>query len=338
MLAVLQWTPAAQAAPSGSRQDQTVKLANAISSQGVRASQLAEQYDQAKLKLDDLDKRLAGAKAGISSTQAQLDQARGKIRELAVASYMRGGAIVELGLVLPQTTTDLTIQDVYAKSASLSTTKAVDALDQTHAQYVAQRSTLATAQQAATKALASLDAARKAAAAASAAETALANKPLGGLATLMASSTQHQVALPRSTSKASRSRVATPSFSANASAPPVGRGAGAAIAVALSQMGKPYVFGGGGPNVYDCSGLTAWAWGHAGHPLPHSSSAQYADTVHVSISQLQPGDLVFYGSPPHHVGIYVGGGRMIDALHSGTNVEYDSIYLESDLIGGGRVA
>ncbi len=46
---------------------------------------------------------------------------------------------------------------------------------------------------------------------------------------------------------------------------------------------------------------------------------------------------MFYGYPPHHVGIYVGNGEMIDALHSGTNVEYDSIYIESDLIGGGRV-
>jgi cell wall-associated NlpC family hydrolase len=57
----------------------------------------------------------------------------------------------------------------------------------------------------------------------------------------------------------------------------------------------------------------------------------------VTVAELLPGDLVFYGLPPHHVGIYVGGGQMINALHSGTNVEYDSIYMEGDLIGGGRV-
>ena len=97
------------------------------------------------------------------------------------------------------------------------------------------------------------------------------------------------------------------------------------------------MYGGAGGADFDCSGLTAWAWGHAGHPLPHSSEAQYYDTTHVSVADLLPGDLVFYGMPPHHVGLYVGNGEMINALNSGTNVEYDSIYIESDLIGGGRV-
>jgi cell wall-associated NlpC family hydrolase len=106
---------------------------------------------------------------------------------------------------------------------------------------------------------------------------------------------------------------------------------------ARRELGKPYQYGGSGPGSFDCSGLTAWAWGHAGHPLPHSAAAQYDVTTHIPISALQPGDLVFFGSPPHHVGIYVGGGQMINALHSGTNVEYDSIYMEGDLIGGGRV-
>src|SRR5260370_14312501 len=80
-----------------------------------------------------------------------------------------------------------------------------------------------------------------------------------------------------------------------------------------------------------------YSWEAAGVGLPHSAAGQYDATARVPLSQLQPGDLVFYGSPPHHVGIYVGGGQMINALHSGTNVEYDSIYMEGDLIGGGPV-
>lgn len=106
---------------------------------------------------------------------------------------------------------------------------------------------------------------------------------------------------------------------------------------AKRQLGKPYHYGGSGPDSFDCSGLTAWAWRAGGRSLPHSAAGQYSATMHIPISQLQPGDLVFYGSPPHHVGIYVGGGQMINALHSGTVVRYESIYFEGDLIGGGRV-
>jgi cell wall-associated NlpC family hydrolase len=114
-------------------------------------------------------------------------------------------------------------------------------------------------------------------------------------------------------------------------------GADAAVEEARRQLGKPYRYGGAGPNGFDCSGLTAWAWRAGGRSLPHSASGQYSATMHIPISELQPGDLVFYGSPPHHVGIYVGGDQMINALHSGTVVRYDSIYVEGDLIGGGRV-
>ena len=79
-----------------------------------------------------------------------------------------------------------------------------------------------------------------------------------------------------------------------------------------------------------------WSWGHAGHSLPHSASAQYDATSRVSLGDLQPGDLVFFGRPIHHEGIYVGGGQMIEASHSGTPVRYASIS-RSDLVGAGRV-
>ncbi len=107
---------------------------------------------------------------------------------------------------------------------------------------------------------------------------------------------------------------------------PVRKGAGGAVAAAASQIGKPYRWGAAGPGAYDCSGLTMWAWGRAGVSLPHSSKAQYSSLPHVSLSQLAPGDLVFYGSPIHHVGIYKGGGVMIHAPQSGETVREESIY------------
>jgi cell wall-associated NlpC family hydrolase len=103
-------------------------------------------------------------------------------------------------------------------------------------------------------------------------------------------------------------------------------GAAGAIAAARSQLGVPYHWAMASPGVgFDCSGLVMWAYSRVGISLPHSSSAMYAMTQRISYSQLQPGDLVFNGSPVHHVGIYVGGGQMINAPHTGANVEYDPI-------------
>jgi cell wall-associated NlpC family hydrolase len=112
-------------------------------------------------------------------------------------------------------------------------------------------------------------------------------------------------------------------------------GAAAAVQAALSQVGKPYQWGAAGPNAYDCSGLTMWAWAHGGVSLPHSSSMQYGATARVSRSNLQPGDLMFFGSPIHHVAMYVGGGRMVEAPYSGLSVRVTSAF-RSDYVGAGR--
>jgi cell wall-associated NlpC family hydrolase len=112
--------------------------------------------------------------------------------------------------------------------------------------------------------------------------------------------------------------------------PPIsGSGAAAAIAAAESVLGVPYVYGGASPQSgFDCSGLTMWAWAHAGVSLPHSSQMQYSSLPHVSKDQLQPGDLVFFYSPISHVGLYVGGGSMIHAPHTGAVVSRVAVYWE----------
>ena len=126
--------------------------------------------------------------------------------------------------------------------------------------------------------------------------------------------------------RASRSepRAAPPAPAAPVSVPASG-GAATAVAAARSKLGDPYVWAASGPNSFDCSGLTMWAWAQAGVSLPHSSSMQYSSGSRVSVSSLQPGDLVFYGSPIHHVAIYVGGGQVIHAPQTGDVVRYASV-------------
>jgi cell wall-associated NlpC family hydrolase len=107
---------------------------------------------------------------------------------------------------------------------------------------------------------------------------------------------------------------------------PSGSGAGAAVVrAAMSKLGAPYVWAAAGPNAFDCSGFTMWAWSQVGVSLPHSSSMQYSVLPKVSMSELQLGDLIFSYSPIHHVGIYIGGGNFIHSPHSGDVVKITAI-------------
>jgi len=97
--------------------------------------------------------------------------------------------------------------------------------------------------------------------------------------------------------------------------------AGTAIKYALAQIGDKYVFGADGLTYWDCSGLTMRAFGAAGVSLPHSSRAQYRYGKAIARKDLQPGDLVFFGKPISHVGIYLGPDRMLHAPRSGSRVK-----------------
>ncbi|HKY17007.1 MAG TPA: NlpC/P60 family protein [Microthrixaceae bacterium] len=128
--------------------------------------------------------------------------------------------------------------------------------------------------------------------------------------------------------------VQLPEFPDAGNAPP---GAATAIAAARTVLGVPYRWGGASPSGFDCSGLVMWSYAKAGRSLPHSSRALYSMTRRISAEQLQPGDLVFGGSPVHHVGIYIGGGQMIHAPHSGDVVKISSMYSTSKPVSFGRL-
>jgi len=98
-----------------------------------------------------------------------------------------------------------------------------------------------------------------------------------------------------------------------------------AVATALAQVGKPYLWGATGPNAYDCSGLTSSAWRAAGVTIPRTSRGQFSGLRRVSRAQLQPGDLVFYNSPISHVAMYVGGDTIVEASRSGIPVRTSSL-------------
>jgi cell wall-associated NlpC family hydrolase len=147
------------------------------------------------------------------------------------------------------------------------------------------------------------------------------------------------------TARADRNRATTPgsteqggtSNSSPAAPAPAASGAAAtAVAAALSKVGTPYVVGAAGPNAFDCSGLTSWAWAQAGVSIPRTSGGQ-ASLPYVPLDELRPGDLITYYSPVHHVALYIGNGQIVNASTSSKPVMVMSMYYNSHNPTGHRV-
>jgi cell wall-associated NlpC family hydrolase len=99
-----------------------------------------------------------------------------------------------------------------------------------------------------------------------------------------------------------------------------------AVRWALTRVGDAYVWGAAGPNEFDCSGLVMWAYAHVGISLGHFTGWQWNEGMHVSRSQLQPGDIVFFFADLGHEGLYIGNGLMVDAPTQGVPVHVEPVF------------
>lgn len=168
----------------------------------------------------------------------------------------------------------------------------------------------------------------------------------GKIATLVAQQeneeAQAAAALVQSRLASSRAQTSVSPNLNNFAPPPTAAGGAGAVQAAESQLGVPYVWGGQSPRGsadpgFDCSGLTAYSWGQVGVGLPHYSGAQMSDTTPVPLSDLQPGDLLFYGpGGSTHVAMYVSAGTMIEAPETGESVHLTGLRLGGGFVGAGR--
>ena len=139
-----------------------------------------------------------------------------------------------------------------------------------------------------------------------------------------------------SSSSGSSSGASSSGSGGGSTAPAVSSRSGIAVQAALAQRGTPYRYAASSPGVaFDCSGLTAYAWGQAGVGLPHQSRAQYASTPRVSKDSAQAGDLLFFYSPISHVSIYLGNGTQVHAPNTGSVVSIASVNW-GKVVGVGR--
>jgi len=293
-----------------------------------RLSLLVEQYDQEKVRLTEIQSRLAQVRAEAESARATAERALSELNALAAQAYQGVGSELE---ILLGATTFAEFSDRLEFIGSLAQANSDVA------------TTAATARQRATWATDQLAMALREQQQVVAGLRAKESEIRGGIAEARnlyedLNRRYHDALAARTVAAASAASSATVRVSPLPGGPPPAPNpsAQAAIDAAYSVIGTPYQWGGSSPETgFDCSGFTMWAWAHAGVSLPHSSQMQYDVLPRVAREDLQPGDLVFFYSPIHHVGIYVGGGRMIDSPHTGMVVQVRAI-LWSVYVGAAR--
>ena len=349
----------AQASPQNelaSEQQRATQLESEIEANGNRVSILDEQYTNAQLAIQNATAQIAVDETQLHRREQQTQSVRDQLAARGAELYMGAGNPVPLQAIDVTSARQLGTRSVYAGAAADQDRQLLDEVKVAVEQLNLQRSALEHARVAATKQRDQLDAARKAITAASEEQQHLLDQVKGHIATLVSQIQAEKAAEEAAAAHAAMERAAQQrelaaqqaaatsqsggSSSVDAGAPsvnvpPPSGSAQVAVDTARAQLGKPYVYAGSGPSVFDCSGLTMYAWAAAGVSLPHNAEAQYESLPHVDQSQLEPGDLVFFGSPIHHVGMYVGGGTMIEAPYTGVDVRYHTIY-RPDYAGAAR--
>ncbi|NIH79284.1 C40 family peptidase [Amycolatopsis viridis] len=324
-------TAPAGAVPLPAPQQQPANSADALAQYrqlATQAEQLNQEALQAQADLDakqaDLNRANADLAAATTAGQQALaakSRYQGVVDQFADASFVGGVQFNKLSALLNGTSA----QDFLERSSALEVL--ADEKNKALADYNAAIQAAAAAQAAAADAQARSQTAKDAAAA-------LLNDLHARQAALQTQLDQLNQVRQRLTASERASQKDVGGSAPTLPAPT--QAAQTAINVALSKLGSDYVWGATGPTTFDCSGLTLYAYGKAGVTLPRTSQSQATVGMAVSRSQLQPGDLVFFGSPIHHVGIYLGDGKMVHAPETGDVVKVSP--LQNDYVGARRVA
>ena len=295
----------AGAAPQPSITQVEAKV-NQLTSQFDQANQ---QYDQAAQQVSQARVKLSAANKQVAAAQVQFKKLQGAVAEIAAASYENSNMTSIAGLLSSND------PNAVLNSASLLMEISQGRNQQLSAFLVAAQQLKTTQQQAQrTKdALAvvekqKLDQKQKA------------SKALSGEKTVYANLTSEQQATVQASTVGGSGGTTTPTggtFTGSTST-----NGGQAAAFAVSKLGCPYVYGATGPcnSGYDCSGLAQAAWAAAGVSIPRTTYDDWASLPHVSMSSLEPGDLILYDGEGH-VAMYVGDGKIVDAPHTGAVVE-----------------
>ncbi len=297
-------------------------------------------------RLQSIDSSIASTKATIADDQAQVDHDRNTLTKAAIANYVSDGSASSDNPIFSGNQQTIGAATEYNQIAEGDINLAMDNLHTAENTLNAQQAQLQEQQGQAEQAVQTeQNAVQQNNDEIQAQKQALAQEN-GEIATLVQQAQQQQL---QAEAQATQTRIAaataaaslTPGFN-TAAPPPTASGGLGAVQAAESQLGVPYVWGGESPRGsadpgFDCSGLTAWSWGQVGVGLPHYSGAQMSDSTPVPLSDLEPGDLLFYGpGGSEHVAMYVSPGTMIEAPETGESVHLTGLRLGGGFVGAGR--
>jgi cell wall-associated NlpC family hydrolase len=317
-----------------------------------QADALSARFDAASVALGTAEQQAADARARVALAAGRIRALREEIGAFAAAAYRGQGdsALSVITSTSPQNFVDeVTALDAVSRGQTAALAQLAVAQHQQRAAQAAADAALSR-QRAVTRSLAAARQAIEASAARQlrllrhlqaeeaaiirAARIAAARAAAARRAAILRAEQAAAARAAQLAAEAAATRAAQQTFATTpaVTAPPTGSG-GAPVAVqwAYAEIGKPYVWGAAGPDSFDCSGLTQYVWGKAGVYLPHYTVSQYDSEPRVPRADLQPGDLVFFPgsdgtwSAPGHVGIYVGGGMMIDAPYTGVDVREEAV-------------
>jgi cell wall-associated NlpC family hydrolase len=325
--------PRAAADPLSDAKARAAALTQTVDALRTQAEVATERYDRAESQLSAAVAARGRADQQLSAVQARAAAAQQAVTDRARALYETGGdAAAFASLLSGNSPTDAIDRYRLADSVIAYQGRVAQAATDT----LSQARTLDTHDAAVTRQVTSLQVARQADAVK---VQRLLTEQRRALATANSAVRRIMRADEAAATAASAAdfsgAVAAAGGSINPNGPvtPPNAVAAAAIAAARSRLGVPYVWGATGPDSFDCSGLTQWSYAHAGVTLPRTAAEQWNTGPHPSLSDLQPGDLLFWAlntsepSTIHHVTMYIGRGLMIAAPHTGENVQIQPVYL-----------
>jgi cell wall-associated NlpC family hydrolase len=336
---------------------------------------LSGQVESADFRLSQLGGEIAANQAEVTKDQATVSKYSGQLRTQAISDYTDSGTTNQVTQMFSSNVNTSGIRSEYSSIATGNVTTTIDNLHTAQTQLQATQGALRQQKTQDTTARNTLQSSKSqasaleeqdqstlngvnaniqalvqqqqaaAAAAAKAAATEVFNAKLAAAQSAQAAAQAAAVISPASSGGSSaggssgsgQSGVSTAAVPA-APPPPLASGAAGAVEAAEREIGVPYVWGGNTPAGFDCSGLVQWAYAQVGISLPHYSGAQYDDTTHISLADIEPGDLLFYGpGGDTHVAMYVGGGSMIEAPYTGASVWITGVRTGDGFAGVGRV-
>jgi cell wall-associated NlpC family hydrolase len=283
--------------------------------------QVSQQYDQVSQQLSAAQSRLAQVRLHLKYANDQFQTARMAVAQTAAAAFEDTGSMSVAGLLTSGDPATILqqgslIQEMSGNQNAQTQQLLADASELTAAEQQAQRTEAG---------IADLKA-----------QLAAHKKSLGGLlATEKA--TLDSLTVPQQQTVQTHTIGGNGNSTPTAYTGPTGSQADKAVAFAYAQIGKPYQWGATGPGSYDCSGLVQAAWASAGVSIPRTTYDQWAQLPHISVSAIQPGDLLYFDGIGH-TAMYVGNGYIIDAPQTGENVQKVPLagWYQSTLVGAAR--